>query len=79
MGKYRVQLKEWVDGSGFSYATDIDTIDERMTGAEYLAAVESNDAGYALDNDGNLFFEVIDIETNETVGEGVWGKETFPD
>lgn len=79
MKKYRVEMSEWVNGSGFSYKTTIDNIDDKMTAEEYLEAVASNGAGYAPDDDGNLYFEVIDNDTDEVIGDGAWGKEDQDD
>ena len=36
MKKYRVEMSEWVNGSGFSYKTTIDNIDDKMTAEEYF-------------------------------------------
>ena len=80
--KYIVKVSKWVAGSGFSYTTEIDNFDEKMTAAEYLAAVESNGAGYVPDDDGDLFFEVVEVldeGRQQVIGEGAWGREDFED
>ncbi len=75
--KYRVEISEWVDGSGFEYTTIIDSFDEETTAEDYIEMCADGPEGIILPVRGDdLLIDIIDNETNEIVSEA-WVGDSY--
>lgn len=75
--KYRVEIAEWVNGSGFSYNTEIDDFDEETTAEDYIEICADGPEGILLPVRGDdLEVRIIDNETDEIVSRA-WLSDTY--
>ena len=79
---YTVQISKWVSGQGFSYTTEVDRVEERQTGEEYVRGCIENLRGDGdepfpwgiLDDNEDVQVRVLD-EDGEQVGPPFWVSE----
>lgn len=68
--KYRVEIAEWVNGSGFSYNEEIDSFDEETTAEDYIEICADGPEGILKPVHGDdLEVRIIDNETNEVISQ----------
>lgn len=68
--KYRVEIAEWVDGSGFIYSQQIDEFDEETSAEDYIDICADGPEGILKPTNGDdLEVRIIDNETDERVSQ----------
>lgn len=75
--KYRVEIAEWVDGSGFIYSQQIDEFDEETSAEDYIEICADGVDGILKPVNGDdLEIRIIDNATNERVSTA-WVGDTY--
>ena len=75
--KYRVEIAEWINGSGFSYNEAIDSFDEETSAEDYIEICADGPEGILKPVSGDdLEVRIIDNETNEIVSRA-WVSDTY--
>lgn len=69
--QYEVVIKGWVDGSGFSYESTYDWLDEECTAKEYINSLDP-DYAFTVPEDGDL---LVEIRLDDEVISECWVSE----